>query len=125
MYKELIRKKRTDTKHYFYKTLFLQNIIFTNHYFYKTLFTKHYFTKHYFSKHYLQNIFYKTFYKTFLHKYLFQGRTNWELLSLDQRSELLWFQFPGRRCSVLILILKSTGKLLKSFLIIWQLLHDH
>ena len=110
MYKELIRKKRTDTKHYFYISLFLQNII------YKTLFYKTLFYKTLFTKHFLQNI---------LHKYLFQGRTNWELLSLDQRSELLWFQFPGRRCSVLILILKSTGKLPKSFLIIWQLLHDH
>jgi len=41
MYKELIRKKRTDTKHYFYKTLFLKIIIFTKHYLHNIIFTKH------------------------------------------------------------------------------------
>jgi len=65
MYKELIRKKRTDTKHYFYKTLFLQIIIFTKHYLqniilqniifqniiYKTFFTKH-FTKRFYTNIY-------------------------------------------------------------------------
>ena len=75
MYKELIRKKRTDTKHYFYKTLFLQIIIFTKHYLqniiftkiiYKTLFYKTLFYKTLFTKHFLQNILQNVFTQIFI-----------------------------------------------------------